>query len=215
LDADDVWLKDKVASQVELLQSRPHLVGTYTALQIVDRHLRYVGDLAAPRGDVALRNTLLLEHPHVPGFCSTGLMRRWIFAAVGMFDEGLHVGSDREFVCRVTSRYPMEGIDRHLALYRRHGDHADLDPSVTQYYLRLMFDKVFADGLPMSLIGMRNRAEANLELSIAARYLRQKKYSASLTHVARALLRRPDRVLAASTRLQASRKEWKRLALSE
>src|SRR5687767_8592890 len=160
LDADDLWHPDKLVRQIELLASRPQIAAAYCAVEIVDAELNHVGFLPVPKADAALRNTLLLEHPFVPGFGSTGVVRREVFEEVGLFDEHLRIGADREFICRVASRFPVEGIADPLVRYRRHGPDSYLDPEQTHFYLRLMFDKVFADS-SRSSARLRNRAEAN------------------------------------------------------
>jgi glycosyltransferase involved in cell wall biosynthesis len=211
LDADDLWAKEKLELQMEFLDSRPELAATYTALEIVDRDLGQVGLLPAPPGAHVLRNLMLLEPPYAAGFGSTGLMHTWVFDAIGMFDESMLVVEDHEFLCRIACRFPIDGLDRPLARHRR-GHDQDPHPRETQRYVRSIFDKVFDDHTPVALSGLRNRAEANLHLSVAAAYLRQKDYLAFSSHLARALVRRPDRVFAAGRRFAFARRQWKQMA---
>lgn len=208
LDADDVWLPDKVDRQVERFRAKPELGACYGAAQVVNRALVPVGRLDAPSGARALRQTLLMEHPYAPG-PSSAMFRREVLTAVGLFDETLGTSADCELFCRVAVAYEVDGIADPVVLYRCHPRQMHRDPLATGRDMARVIDKMFAYGLPPELRDKRNRAEANLQISIAGAYLKDGRYLPFFRHMARAFLRRPDRVLAAASRVNAVRM-WKK-----
>ena len=64
-----------------------------------------------------------VEHDFFPRFlpsCSDALLRRDVFATVGLFDETVLYNEDFEFFMRVLARYPLAIVEKTLISCRRH-----------------------------------------------------------------------------------------------
>jgi glycosyltransferase involved in cell wall biosynthesis len=198
LDADDVWLPDKLESQLEIFGMRPELGMVYTGVTVVDEDLRTLEELRSAPAAVALRNTLVVEKPYMTGVGSSGLVRLEVARAIG-FDERLRASADWAFAVSVAMRHPVDRIDRPLVLYRQHAltqVHRNL--AAVENDMRLVWSEVFADGrLDPHLRSLRRRALANLCLSLAASYLKRGDRMRFVRYLGSALVLRPDRVVAA------------------
>jgi len=201
LDADDVWLPRKLELQVALLEQDRGTALVYTALHMVDEDLRFIGRQPAPSGDVALWNTLMLERPIMCGI-GTGVIRSDVFAEQGGFDERLSTAADCDLACRIATEHRVTGIQKPLLLWRQHGRQMHRDAARTFHDMDLIFKKFFDDGLaPEWMLPYRNRAYANLYVSLAGGALIKGDRRSFMRYVAKALIRRPDRVLDAAKRL--------------
>lgn len=204
LDADDMWLPRKIERQVSALERDPDLGAVYTGLHLVGTDRGFRGREDPPPGAVALRNTLLLERPIMS--IVTGVIRRDVYENIGGFDESLSTSADCDFGCRIAMHYRVEAVHRPLYLYRRHPDQMHSHPVATERDMRIIFDRFFADpSLSPDIRKLRNRAFANLYVSLAGSYLRQKDLSRFMSFAIRAFARRPDRVVDALRRLASPR----------
>lgn len=198
LDADDVWLPDKLQIQMKLFDSDPSLGIVYSGVTIVDEDLTPKGVLRAAPPQVALRNTLILEKPYMTGIGSTAVLPTDVARRV-RFDERLRASSDWAFACRVAIDHAVASIDRPLVLYRQHrGPQVHHNIEAIERDMNLVWNELF-DGrsLPSSLTRYRRRASANLNLSLAASSHKTGDLIGSTRYLMRALLLRPDRVVAA------------------
>lgn len=195
LDADDIWLPHKIESQMERFRASPELGMVYSGVHLVDRAGTIIDTLLPAPGDIAFRNTLLVEKPYMTGAGSTGVVPATLVGKIG-FDERLKASADWAFACRVALSYPVEAIDQPLALYRQHGDsqvHKNL--GAVERDMTLVWEELFGGGLvPLELVPYRRRARANLALSLAAGYFKAGDHLRSARYLMRALLLRPDRV---------------------
>jgi glycosyltransferase involved in cell wall biosynthesis len=120
LDADDVWLPEKLARQVDLLNRHPDVVLCYTDYR------RGSGESLA--GEAQLKN---YQHPGLgdafyPLFrnnfihTSSVLVRREVLARSGLFDPSLRGSEDIELWLRLARLGPFVGVDEVLVAVRRH-----------------------------------------------------------------------------------------------
>lgn len=116
LDADDVWLPEKLADQVALASSSavpPAVIYTRRVAVNAEGHPLDIPELRPARGQVL--EALLLEN--FVCFSST-LVRRDVLAEVGFFDEGLDFPIDYELWLRIALQHPFDYVDRPLVKYR-------------------------------------------------------------------------------------------------
>ena len=169
LDADDVWVPEKLEKQMAVLNDDPTLGLVYSGALEVDERLNPIGRMEPARPSSALRNTLLLEQPSVTGLGSTGLVPVERFRALDGFDERLSTSADCDFTCRIASRYAVACIAEPLTLYRRHPSQMSADLKLFEHDMRLVFEKLFADDhVPPGVRSLRRRANANLYFILAA-----------------------------------------------
>ena len=198
LDADDLWLPEKIARQLDLFRSDPQLGMAYTGVTVVDSSLRPVETLPPAPGAKALRNTLLVEKPYMTGVGSSGLVRTEVAQRV-RFDERLRASADWAFACNVALTETVASVSTPLVLYRQHSQsqvHLNLD--AVEDDMTLVFSEIFDDDdLDAQLRRCSRRAHANLYLSLAASYFKRGDRGNFVRYLSRALVRRPDRVAAA------------------
>jgi glycosyltransferase involved in cell wall biosynthesis len=97
LDADDLWLADKLERQTARFAARPEL-------EIAITHLRnfWIPELRAEQE--ALRDHCI-SRPAIPGYLiQTMLARRAVFDRVGLFDPGLRIAEDTDWFARARDR---------------------------------------------------------------------------------------------------------------
>lgn len=199
LDADDLWLPRKVELQVEAIERDPEVGMVYTGLHLADVDLNYVGRVRPPDPNAALRNTLLLERPVMS---MTYLLRAEVFEKIGGFDDRLSTSADCDFSCRAACFFRVAAVYEPLLVYRYHHEAMHANLKTTEHDMLIIFNKFFSsDWLPADLRRKRNRALANLHVSLAGAYMIRHAWGSFLSHAGRALVRRPDRVLDALRRL--------------
>jgi glycosyltransferase involved in cell wall biosynthesis len=120
LDSDDYWLPEKLGVQVAFLEENPEAVACQTEEIWVrkgrrvnprKRHLKPSGDIFLP----SLK--LCLVSP------SAVMVRASIFRETGLFDEDLPACEDYDLWLRLSSRYPIHLIQKHLVI--KEGGHSD------------------------------------------------------------------------------------------
>jgi glycosyltransferase involved in cell wall biosynthesis len=120
LDSDDLWLPNKLAVQVSVMQETSAFKLNYTdeiwirkgrRVNPRKRHQKYSGwifEKSLP---------LCIISP------SSVMLRKEVFDIVGLFDEGLPVCEDYDLWLRITSRFPVFFISQKLIIKR--GGHED------------------------------------------------------------------------------------------
>lgn len=119
LDADDLWLPDKLERQVAFMEAHPEYPFTHTQCMVVDgagveSHLRH-GGTYPPNGDCL---EPLMRHCFI---CTSSVMvRREVVRDVGAFSEAAEFksGQDYEFFLRCAKAFPVGMPDGVLVRYR-------------------------------------------------------------------------------------------------
>jgi glycosyltransferase involved in cell wall biosynthesis len=117
LDADDVYLPEKVAKQVNFLEAHPEVVLVHCDYFIGNETFQnlervYRGNPPAPLGQVFI-------------YCNwfpplTPMLRASLVKKVGFFDTTLAGGEDWDYWIRCLEHGKFEHINEFLAMYRRH-----------------------------------------------------------------------------------------------
>lgn len=153
LDADDVWLPERLAEHLAILRADPRLGMVYGPTLYwynwpgaprppAQRPVRAdrAGELALPPGrsvapPAALIVFLETHGGALPGICSL-LARRAAVAAVGGFEEGFRgLYEDQVFLSKMCLHVPVYVHDRVLDKYRQHaGSHCALAMATGDYH---------------------------------------------------------------------------------
>lgn len=198
LDADDIWLEQKIESQMELFKAKPHLGLVYGGYSIVDEGLKPIRVVGIPEAPHALRSIATLEHPGI-AFALTGVIPADVYQEIGGYDERLSVSGDRDFLCRVLLRYEGDGVPQPVALYRQHEEQAHLNVAIRESDLSLVFAKLFdRQDLPSTLRRTRRRTYAKLYLVLGAGYIAQGDISSSARCLLRSIYHHPAPLAAAA-----------------
>lgn len=119
LDADDRWLPDKLALQVEHLQRYPEAgLVSGSEWQVFESEREPMFLRRKPTGVADMYKRLLVEN--VIGNPSLVLARRACFERAGLFDESLRLGQDWEMWIRITRLFPVGVVDAPLICFMRH-----------------------------------------------------------------------------------------------
>lgn len=182
LDADDVFLPEKLQVQVSQMEARPDIPLSHTSYWRMD----------AKGNDLEVIRSGTFGGKVYPGIVTqcpiatpTVMVRRDALARQGLaFEESVRIGEDAILWIEVARRHEILGIDRTLSKVRLHGRNAYSDPEA-QYrggieILRHAFRK--DAGLGFSF---RRRALAGAYLSAGQLFLRQRRRREGLRCVAR------------------------------
>ena len=113
LDSDDYWLPEKLSIQVKFFKQNPRTVACQTdevwirkghRVHPRKKHLKPSGDIFEP----SLK--LCLVSP------SAVMLKKSLINEVGLFDEDLPACEDYDLWLRISCRYPVYLIDRHLVV---------------------------------------------------------------------------------------------------
>ena len=184
LDADDVWLPDKIEVQLGALAACPDASAAYSGFVITDEDLRWRRLVVHSGGTRSLRRAFAGRSSGL-GFSFTGQVKREAVETVGPFDERLSNCADIDFWWRLAQRRRVIGVRRPLALYRQHPHgqmHREFDRAVVEYSL------VWARAEHAGFGGRTlRRARANLEAHIGAQLLLQHELAAGMAHLTAAV----------------------------
>jgi glycosyltransferase involved in cell wall biosynthesis len=114
LDADDLWVPDKLERQLPLFD-RPDVGVVYTDFQCIDVKGAQIPTSRLRARTGRITNELLIEN-FVTGM--TSLVRRECFESVGPFDELLPMGNDYDLFLRISTKFEFAYLDHVTYLYR-------------------------------------------------------------------------------------------------
>ena len=121
LDADDLWVPDKLEAQVDLLERQPRMGLVYSAVTRIDNDGQPCagGDSRRPGPSGRIVEALFMQN-FIP--TSTVIVRKACFNAVGLFEgtAGAVPGQDYDMWLRIAERYDVAFVPRPLAKYRVH-----------------------------------------------------------------------------------------------
>jgi glycosyltransferase involved in cell wall biosynthesis len=124
LDADDIWMPEKLSWQMPLFQGRPEVGVVYSDFERMDGegHPLPKGPTHMHRGWVSGR--LLIEN-FVPA--SSAVVRRECFERHGGFDVALRTGEDYEMWLRLSAHYQFDFVSGPTIRYRIWGGQMSKD----------------------------------------------------------------------------------------
>lgn len=119
LDADDIWMPEKLECQLELLLSRD-TIGLVTCGRM---HVNQQGALGStyipPVNRYAQRRIIeQLAIENIVGGASSVLTRRSVLLDIGCFDDGLAVSEDTDLWIRIAQKYEIKCVEKPLLHYR-------------------------------------------------------------------------------------------------
>ena len=152
LDSDDLWLPQKLARQVTVLEAKPDMVLVFASFgEIDERGAPLANPLPEERIRVDLELPSLCLHNMV-GSPSNVMVRTEALKQVGGFDAAIQYGEDRELWLRLRLQGPFAYIDEPLASIRHHAGSQNMGRPNLEQAERLLSDrlrileKVFASG---------------------------------------------------------------------
>lgn len=119
LDADDVWLKDKIKMQREFLSEHPEvaLVSGFAWWWNMIEDDRFISG-EVPKSIASLRRDIMVHNKI--GNPSRVMLRRSVFSEVGVFDKNIRWGQDWDLWIRIITRYNAAILPAPVIEYRWH-----------------------------------------------------------------------------------------------
>ncbi len=138
LDDDDLWKRNKLEIQLDLLNSEPEIDLVHGPAEVIDEKGLVTGkQIGASVNKVYKRSgyvfwnalgTWLVKSP-------TPLIRKKVFKDDLMFDESLFAGEDADFYQRLFYRHKVKYYEEPLAFYREYSDSKRLSTHNEKYKL--------------------------------------------------------------------------------
>lgn len=116
LDSDDIWHKDKLKTQVDLLERAPDLGMVYGLCRLIDEKGVNRGVVNHKRQGALYK--YLLGGNRISGSASMVMVRRSVIDNVGLFREDFLIGEDWEMWLRIARSYDIGCVNRYLANLR-------------------------------------------------------------------------------------------------
>jgi glycosyltransferase involved in cell wall biosynthesis len=123
LDADDLWLPDKLQLQMDYFASHPECSLVYTDMTTFNENGILVESVRAFYGRV-YRSGKIFPHVFRETLFGSGSVafRKDCCEKVGYFDESFLIGSDYEMWLRMSRHFEFGFVDKPLLMYRQHQD---------------------------------------------------------------------------------------------
>jgi glycosyltransferase involved in cell wall biosynthesis len=183
LDADDVWMPDRLSRQVPLLVNDGRAVAAICAATIVDQQLRKVRVLRTH--PTPTPETMLMRAGTLSVGGSGLLIKADSFKAIEGFDEALSVSADWDLLMRVVQRSSLAYTDEPLYLYRLRESGMSRNVQGMEHDMRIAYRKAF-NSLP-ELRPLRRRAYGRLHWMLAGSYWNTHRRGLGVRHTCRAL----------------------------
>jgi glycosyltransferase involved in cell wall biosynthesis len=172
LDADDLWLPEKLERQVEVLAGRGGARACYTRFTAVDSELRPSVYRWQP-GPRARLEDLLLRGNVVSAGASTVLCEHSLIDEVGGFDPELSLCADWDLWVRIAAATELTYIGEPLVVYRRHPTSMSRSVRTLERESLQLLNRTFdRPDLPASLRERRRRALGRNYMMLAGSYSR-------------------------------------------
>ncbi len=171
LDADDLWLPDKLKVQVEYLHNHPKTGLCFTHYMLINSQGESLGQQAVNFATGSNQFYSLLKGNFIAN--STVMTPRTILDKVGLFDESLPAfgSEDWDMWLRIARLYPIHLIDHPLTLYRLHESNTSLERM--RLSAEAVLQKIFTDPtLPANIARNKKNIYARLYLVLSETYLR-------------------------------------------
>jgi glycosyltransferase involved in cell wall biosynthesis len=198
LDSDDLWLSEKLALQVQYMDSHPEVGLSYTDTYRFTADPEQYDPRPVLRSETAHSGhvfALLYGQQVIPNL--TVVIRSSVVEQVGMFDEDarLKANEDYEYWLRIAHQYPVGYLDKPLALYRQHPEgisKAAVATNQAKLWLVEKLDRIYPDFVARHP-DQRRRWLSKVHYSLGRGLLREQKVNEARHHLKKSwqLQRRP------------------------
>jgi len=191
LDADDLWLPDKLARQLALVDASPTVGLVHGAYIVVDEQRRELRRRLGPGLSGRVADRLAVENL-VSGSATTALVRRAVLDEVGLFDESLRGGEDWDLWFRIARVAELAYVPEPIAKVRLHSTNSTRAEERIRTDLARLIGKIYSDPtLPPELRRLEPRAWAAMYLAMARFARNGGSQRRAAGYLLRAIRRRP------------------------
>ncbi len=193
LDADDRWLPQKLACQLERFQSEPDLGLIHCGVEEIDAAGTCLRQrLEGQEGWVA-DEFILFQRPVVLGGGSASIIPRRILRECGGFDNSMRHSEDWDLYYRVACRWKLGFIPKVLIQYRLHSFNMHRNIDKMAQGMTYAYAKAFA-GADSRLRNLRRRCFGNLHAVLAGSFFSTGQYAKSARHAVTSLVLNPRNI---------------------
>ncbi len=129
LDDDDIWLPEKLAKQVEFIESHP--MKDRIGLLYTGQYMFHdEGVLGSKVDDASGMIYQYLLFGNFIGTCSSIMIPKHVFACVGDYDEKLICSQDFDLYLKIAREFEIHSIPEPLIKYRTRPDQISKDPTL-------------------------------------------------------------------------------------
>lgn len=142
LDADDLWLPEKLQTDVEYFTQHPDVSMVYSRHMNIDEQgvvLDGGTKRRLPSGNIFIR--LFSEQNFIVP--SSVVVRKEVFATAGLFDEQLFNCQDWDMWLRIAFYFKVAGINKPLVQYRHNPHSLSKNRNNVLKYQKLVIDKTY------------------------------------------------------------------------
>lgn len=190
LDADDIWLPEKLQRQIEKFNSDAEIGLVHCSMTLIDPQDKPIGELKDGQEDWVAEEFLLFERGVVVGAGSTALVKRQIFDEVGGFDLRLSTAADWDFCYQISCKYRFGFISEPLVLYRMHGTNMHGNIPRMEREMMLGFEKAFTGKPSVN----HRECYGNLHKVLAGSYFHAKQYKNFIRQAMKSIWMKPSNV---------------------
>lgn len=191
LDADDVWLTNKLKEQTKLFNNND--IGlVYSNYYVVDEHLSILKEKKAKyRGDVLHVFATAGSLAVVDGGESNAVIRKECFEKVGIFNYDLEESTGWDLYRRVASCYKIDYVDSPLMMYRLHGNNLHKRNRKMYMQWEKHVKKMFEDPQSKQIWHLKKQGYSQMHYGIASSHLTSKNILNMVFHLIIALILYP------------------------
>jgi glycosyltransferase involved in cell wall biosynthesis len=189
IDADDLWLPEKLQTDIEYFETHPEVSMVYSKhINIDEKGNNFNGNTKKqlPSGNIFTQ--LFSEQNFI--ITSSVVVRKNVFETTGLFDERLFNCQDWDMWLRIAFHFKVAGINKPLVKYRHNPHSLSKNRNNVLKYQKMVIDKIYTafkdaeNGISEKLykkrlashyakagryylrIGDKNRASENFGLSL-------------------------------------------------
>jgi glycosyltransferase involved in cell wall biosynthesis len=215
LDADDLWLPQKLERQIALLNSEKDAAAVQTGAYYVNDDLEVLSVRPCVIPEDVLLETLLFRS--FPALMSTLLVKRSAFDKIGLLNTKLVILEDWELAIRLSRFCNLKSIEEPLALYRNYPGNRSRDLSIHIEPGHIILEKLFQDPtLPAHIKQRKALIYSTFYRMLSGAAFNVSKYGETLKFGIKSLLTHPSALIyMASLPLRKIRRASSRENLSE
>lgn len=211
LDADDLWLPDKLARQIQMMEGDPTIGATQCSALFVDDSLRTLEVRRCRDGVADLIDVLRFRG--LPAISSSLTVRRHCLERIGFIDATVSGKDEWDLAIKLARSCRFAGIDEPLVLRRVHGTSMTRQARYADKQVRAgseILRRLFRDPtLPKHARESRREVYAAFFLMLAGSYLQARVPTSAISWSIRAILMNPRQlVYVAVTPFRRLRRKW-------
>lgn len=194
LDADDIWLPNRVEKMLALFQLLTKDYGLiHSDISHIDENSKFLGIVQSGLSDRVLNDLLLLKECVIPAPSSI-MLRRETIENIGLFNLELSNAADYEFFLRVADTCKVKRIPEVLSYYRVHSSNMSANIKLIEKDQLLAFKIAKKNNLFKNKM-FKNHCYSNMYMSLAASFIVDNKmYFLGLKYLAKSIYAYPKNI---------------------